>query len=73
MPKQTDEMKGSPKLLLDMTMKRLLNKCRQIIIMNLLDKVLEGGDRSYCTCGHKEHLSLPVIQTYIHLRGFCTC
>ena len=47
-------------------------KSRHIIIMDLLDRVVEGDDRPYLTCGHREHLLVPVIWTYIYLRVFST-
>ena len=36
-------------------------KSGQVIIMDLIDTVLKGDDRSYFTFGHGEHLLLPVI------------
>ena len=29
--------------------------------MDLIDTILDGDDKSYFTCGHGEHLLLPII------------
>ena len=38
--------------------------------MGLIDTVGEVDDRPYFTCGHGQHLIVPVIYTYIYLRVF---
>ena len=44
----------------------------EVIILDLIDTVLQDDDRSFFTCGHEEHLSLPIIYTNIRLRAFST-
>ena len=42
----------------------------QVIIMDLRDTVVEGDDGPDFTCGHGEHLLVPIIYRYIYLRIF---
>ena len=49
-PKQTDKIKGSLKLLLDMSMETtVVTTPGTLLSPRLLDTVLEGDDRSYFT------------------------